>query len=106
MMLKLTLPLLLSLFSASALAQPILEHRAGFIDCGKSQVRALAECYERTQYCTTETLSFARRAGRTIVPVHALHVLHDVGGTKAKTLEYHATSWACLPGKSGGHYLV
>ena len=92
--------------SAGAIAQSALEHRAGVIDCGRTQVRALAECYEKSAYCTTETLSFARRAGRTIVPVHGQSAIHEVSGRKTRALDYSATSWACLPGRNGGRYLV
>ena len=78
----------------------------GFIDCGNTQVRAYAECYENTLYCTTETLSFSRRAGRTIVPVHGQSATYEVSGRKERALDYRAASWACVRGKHGGHYLV
>lgn len=96
----------LALASTCAIAQRNLERRTGFIDCGKSQVRALAECYDNTGYCVTETLSFARRAGRTIVPVHPHQAVHGVRGKKLKALDFHAAAWACLPGRYGGHYVV
>ena len=41
-----------------------------------------------------------------IVPLHAHYAAHDVAGRKARTLDYRADGWACLPGKSGGRYLV
>jgi len=104
--LKSSIAAALALASATAIAQPALEPRTGFIDCGRTQIRAYAQCYEKSGYCATETLSFSRRAGRAIVPVHGESAPHDVSGAKAQALDYRAVSWACLPGKSGGHYLV
>jgi len=95
-----------ALASGCALAQSAVEPRVGAIDCGRTQIRALAECYEKSGYCTTETLSFARRAGRTIVPVHGQSAIHQVSGRKTRALDYNAVSWACIPGRNGGHYLV
>ena len=97
---------LFALLTGSALAQSPGGLRAGFIDCGKTQIRALAQCHDKTAYCTTETLSFSRRSGRTIVPMHAHSARYDVPGGKAQALAYTAASWACVPGASGGHYLV
>jgi hypothetical protein len=54
----------------------------------------------------TETLSFARRAGRLIVPLHSHHSIREGAGVKTRSLDYHAESWSCVPGKSGGRYLV
>ena len=94
------------LVCGSAAAQPVAEQRTGFLDCGRTTIRALAECYGKTAYCATETLSFARPAGRTIVPIHGQSKTFDVSGRKTLALEYRAASWACLPGQSGGRYLV
>ena len=91
---------------ALALAQSNGELRTGFIQCGQSQITARADCFGKTAYCLTETLSFARRNGRSIVPLHRNFALQDVGGKRVKVLEYHADAWACLPGKMGGSYLV
>ena len=97
---------LLALSTGSALAQTAAELRAGFIECGTAQIRALAQCYGKSDYCASETLSFSRRAGRTIVPVHAHSARFEVPGGKAQALAYAATSWACVPGANSGHYLV
>ena len=94
------------LCSTTALAGPGLEFRTGFIECGRSQIRARAECYDATAYCTTETLSFTRSGGRAIVPVHPERSNYEVAGAKLQALEYRASSWACVPGRTGGHYLV
>jgi hypothetical protein len=96
----------LSLFCSGAHAEDRFEQRAGFIDCGSTQVRALAECVEQSRWCVNETLSFSRRAGRVIVPMHAKYTERRILDKKIKTADYVAQSWACLPGKSGGHYLV
>lgn len=67
-----------SLWLISARADDRLEHRTGYIDCGSAQVRALAECYEHSAACVTETLSFSRRGGRLIVPLHTRYTEHSV----------------------------
>lgn len=90
--------------SAPAAAQPASEYRAGFIECGQAQIRALSRCYEKSAYCASETLSFSRRSGRSIVPLHPHARGH--AGLSAQALDYLADSWACLRGKSGGRYLV
>ena len=95
----------LCVFAPATHAEAPLELRNGFIECGSAQIHARAQCYANTPSCATETLSFARRAGRLIVPLHANSGLH-AGDAKAKTLDYNADSWACVPGKSGGRYLV
>ena len=38
--------------------------------------------------------------------MHASHATYDVVGRKVTAIDYHADSWACLRGKSGGRYLV
>ena len=90
----------------AALAEPPTHARTGFIECGRAQIRARAECYDGSPHCATETLSFSRGAGRLIVPLHTHYVARDIGGGRTKTLDYRAASWACVPGQSGGHYLV
>jgi hypothetical protein len=82
------------------------EQRAGYIECGSVQVRALAECLEQSRWCMNETLSFSRRAGRVIVPTHAKYSERRTAEKKIRAADYVAQSWACMPGKSGGHYLV
>jgi hypothetical protein len=94
------------MFTGGVLAGDRLEHRTGFIDCGSVQVRALAECVEHSRWCVNETLSFSRRAGRAIVPTHAKYTDQRVAGKKVKAADYVAQSWACVPGRAGGHYLV
>jgi hypothetical protein len=95
-----------SIFVSIAHADDRYEQRAGFIDCGGAQVRALAECLEHSRWCVNETLSFSRRAARVIVPTHAKYTERRVAERKIKAADYVAHSWACIPGKSGGHYLV
>ena len=92
--------------ASAARADHRFEHRAGYIECGSVQVRALAECAENTRWCMNETLSFSRRAGRVIVPTHAKFTERRVTDSKIKAADYVAQSWACVPGRSGGHYLV
>ncbi len=96
----------LSMFASAAHADDRYEQRAGFIECGSVQVRALAECVERAPWCVNETLSFSRRAGRVIVPMHAKYSERRIAEKRIKAADYVAQSWACVPGKSGGHYLV
>ncbi|MGZ9067253.1 MAG: hypothetical protein ACXW2I_18210, partial [Burkholderiales bacterium] len=67
---------------------------------------ARAQCLEGSPLCVTETLSFSRRAGRAIVPLHSKYTEGEDPARKLKTLDYRASAWACVPGKSGGHYLV
>jgi hypothetical protein len=97
--------LIIGVLSFSASAEPPINARTGFIECGRTQIRARAECYEPA-FCASETLSFSRYPGRNIVPVHGRSVAHEVAGAKLRALEYRAQSWACLRGKHGGHYLV
>jgi hypothetical protein len=98
--------IVLCLASAQARADDRFEQRAGYIDCGTVQVRALAECIEQSSACVNETLSFARRAGRVIVPTHTKYTEQVVSTRKLKTADYIAQSWACIAGKAGGQYLV
>lgn len=91
---------------ALVFAQSNGELRSGFIQCGQTQITARAECFDKTAYCVTETLSFSRRNGRSIVSLHRNFAMHEVAGNRVKVLEYSADSWACVPGKSGGSYLV
>src|SRR5688572_15889255 len=93
----------LSMSFSAAHADDRFEQRAGFIDCGSTQVRALAECVDQSRWCLNETLSFSRRAGRVIVPTHTKYTEWRISDKKIKTADYVAQSWACLPGKSGGH---
>jgi hypothetical protein len=94
------------MFFSAVYAEDRTEHRAGYIDCGSVQVRALAECVEHSRWCVNETLSFSRRAGRAIVPTHAKFTEQRFAERKVKAADYVAQSWACVPGKSGGYYLV
>jgi hypothetical protein len=94
------------MFASATHADDRYEQRAGFIECGSVQVRALAECVENSRQCVNETLSFSRRAGRVIVPMHAKYSERRIAEKKIKAADYLAQSWACVPGKSGGHYLV
>jgi hypothetical protein len=97
--------MVLAFANASAAAE--LETRSGFIECGGSHVRARAECYSKTLYCTSETLSFARQAATTIVPLHPHQSTHELKDrAKVRALDYSASSWACVPGKHGGRYLL
>lgn len=100
--------LLLSMLWAPALviAQSSAEFRTGFIQCGQAQITARAECHGKTAYCQTETLTFSRTNSRSIAPLHRNYALHELSGRKVKALDYHAAAWACVPGKSGGSYLV
>lgn len=98
--------LLLSLLPVPALAQAGSEFRTGFIQCGQAQITARAQCHDKSAYCLTETLAFARANSRAIAPLHRHYAMHELPGGKTKVLEYHAASWACVPGKSGGSYLV
>jgi hypothetical protein len=98
--------IVLALVLSLAYADDRVEQRSGFIECGSAQVRALAECIEHSTWCLSETLSFARRAGRIIVPLHARYSDHRVSARKLKAADYVAQSWACVPGRNGGHYLV
>jgi hypothetical protein len=99
-------PVALAMFFSPAQADDRFEHRAGYIECGSVQVRALAECAENSRSCINETLAFSRRAGRVIVPTHARFTERRVADKKIKAADYVAQSWACVPGRSGGHYLV
>lgn len=98
--------ILMLLAFASASAATELKPRSGFIECGGSQIRALAECYARSDYCTTETLSFGRRSGRAIMPLHPHRSERVLDGKSISALDYVAKSWACVPGKTAGRYLV
>ena len=91
---------------AFASSAPKTELRAGFIECGDAHITARAQCFEKTDFCVTQTLSFSRRTGRLIVPLHSFYEEQEVAGSKVKYIEFHADSWACLPGKFGGQYLV
>lgn len=96
----------LSIFFSVAHADERYEQRAGFIECGSVQVRALAECIENSRWCVNETLSFSRRAGRVIVPMHAKYSERRIAEKRIRAADYVAQSWACVPGRSGGYYLV
>jgi hypothetical protein len=89
-----------------AFAQYHTEWRTAYLECGKAQVRALAECYENTDFCISETLTFVRSGRRAIVGVHQHFESFALGKLKVQALDYHASSWACLPGKNGGHYVL
>jgi hypothetical protein len=95
-----------ALASSSANAEGSLEQRSGFIECGSAHIQARAQCLENSPSCVTETLSFSRRTGRAIVPLHSKHTEREEPARKLKTLDYRASAWGCVPGKSGGHYLV
>lgn len=91
---------------APVLAQHHTEWRAAYMQCGKAQVRALAECYENTAFCVSETLTFVRSGRRAVVGMHQHYDTYELDGKlKVKALDYHASSWACVPGKDGGHYV-
>lgn len=100
--------LLLGMLWAPALvvAQSGAAFRTGFIECGQAQITARAECHGESAYCLTETLTFARRTSRSIVPLHRNYVVHEHSDRKIRVLDYHAASWACVRGKTGGSYLV
>ncbi len=71
-----------------------------------ARITARAQCFEKTAYCLTETLTFARANSRSIAPLHRTHVMHELAGKKIKALDYHAASWGCVPGHTGGSYLM
>ena len=80
--------LLSTLFApALVLAQSNGELRSGFMQCGETQITARAECFEKTAYCLTETLSFARRSARSIVLLHRSFAAQEIGGKRLKVLE-------------------
>lgn len=91
---------------ALALAQGTVEPRTGFIECGQTQITARAECHAGSAYCLTETLTFSRTNARATVPLHRNYGVHEFAGAKVKVLDYHAAGWACVPGRTGGRYLV
>ena len=91
---------------APAYAQFHTEWRTAYIDCGKTQVRALAECYENSALCISETLTFARSGRRAIIGTHQHYETYELNKLKVQALDYHGSSWACLPGKDGSHYLL
>ena len=97
---------LLVLLPTLACAQYHTEWRSAYMECGKTQVRALAECYVSTELCISETLTFSRGGRRAIVGMHQHYETYDLRKLKVQALDYHASSWACLPGKNGGHYLL
>ena len=90
---------------ALAFAKHHTEWRTGYLDCGKVQVRALAECYEKTDFCISETLTFVRGGRRTVVGLHKHYQPHEVNRLKVPVLSYTADDWVCLPGASRGHYV-
>lgn len=96
----------LLLVPALACAQYHTEWRSAYMDCGKAQVRALAECYENTELCISETLTFVRNGRRSIVGVHQHFETYEHHKLKVQALDHHASSWTCLPGRNGGHYLL
>ena len=96
----------LALFNVSTFAQVRTEWRSAHLRCGGADVRALAQCYEATPYCISETLTFVRGGRRAIVGVHKHYEPHDVHRSNVPVLAYTASKWACLPGAVGGHYLV
>ena len=96
----------LLLLPTLALAQQYTAWHTAYLDCGGTQVRALAECYEDARFCVSETLTFTRGGRRTVVGLHKhLDTYDDVPRLKVPVLTYTAHDWACLPGASGGHYL-
>jgi hypothetical protein len=54
----------------------------------------------------SETLSFSRRTGRVIVGMHPHASMQPRPGGSLRALAYTGHTWACLPGKSGGNYLM
>ena len=96
----------LALLSAGAFAQVRTEWRSAYLRCGGADVRALAECYEATPYCISETLTFVRGGRRAIVGLHKHYQPHDVNKLHVPVLAYTAATWGCVPGAAGGHYIA
>lgn len=82
------------------------EWRVGFLECGRTQVRALAECYEATPHCISETLSFTRGQRRVRVGLRPRYEARDVAKIPVWVLDYHAATWTCAEGASGEHYVL
>ena len=82
------------------------EWRVGYMECGRTQVRALAECYETTPHCVSETLSFSRTERRVRVGLHGHYEERAIGKLPVQVLDYRAASWTCVSAQSGGHYLL
>ena len=99
------IPAVAGMTIAPALAQHHTEWRAAYLDCGKTHVRALAECYETTDFCISESLTFVRPGRRAVVGMHQHYETFDLKALKVQALDYHAAAWACVPGRRGGHYL-
>ena len=91
---------------APALAQHHTAWHTGYLSCGNTQIRALAECYEDARFCVSETLTFVRGGRRTVVGLHKHYDNYgDISPIKVPVLSYTAHDWACFPGVSGGHYV-
>ncbi len=76
------------------------------MECGRTQVRALAECYSATPHCISETLSFQRGERRVRVGLHARYEARDIAKVPVQVLDYHAFGWTCVAGAAGGHYVL
>jgi hypothetical protein len=98
--------LTLALVSASGFAHVRTEWRSAYLRCGGADVRALAECYEATRYCISETLTFVRGGRRAVVGLHKHYEPHDVQKLSVPVLAYTGATWACVPGATGGHYVA
>jgi hypothetical protein len=94
-----------ALTGSAPAAQPETEWRTGFLDCGRTRIRALTECYPDTSLCLTETLTFERNGRRAVVPLHQHYGRYPLERASVRALNYRATSWACLEGGEGGHYV-
>lgn len=92
--------------ASPAAAQLATEWRSGYLECGRTQIRALAECYEATPHCVSETLSFSRRERRVRVGLHGQYEARTIAKVPVQVLDYRAASWACVAGAAGGHYVL
>ena len=84
--------------TVAAAGQLATEWRAGYLECGRTQVRALAECYEATPHCVSETLSFSRPERRVRVGLHGHYEARTIAKVPVQVLDYRAASWACVCG--------
>jgi hypothetical protein len=92
--------------ACAAAAQIGTEWRVGYMDCGRTQVRALAECYEATPNCISETLSFTRGERRVWVGLHPRYEARDIAKIPVQVLGYHAVTWTCAAASTGAHYVL
>lgn len=90
----------------NASAQIGTEWRVGYLECGRTHVRALAECYAGTSHCISETLSFQRGDRRVRVGLHARYEPRDIRKVPVQALDYHAAAWTCVAGAAGETYVL